>query len=467
MECRVFYFIFCLLINIGISGQRFSKKTVEQDFDFLYHSLQDTHYNLYAYQDKQAYDRLFYSLKSGIKDSMSFIETVSLYQNLTSFSNTGHCEIDFPAGSYIQYAQEGGTLFPLELAFENNRTFIRKNFSSNNKAAIGDQLLSIDKVPVRDLIKKVYPLISAERSYFKNAKIEFWSFPRLWFQHYGKKNFWDLEIKNNKNQIFITRLNSISVMEYEEKRNGEILNPQKILKFYGKTAYLKPGFLSSADPDGLYLFKKYIDSTFDKIRNNQTRNLIIDLRNNPGGDNDYSDYLISYFASKPFKWYSRFSIKTSAILKDYTKKSNDTLSSFAQTILKGKDGDIIPVDLPAQQPMEQSKRFKGKIYILINRQTYSMAAVSAALIQDYKFGTIVGEETGDTPTLYASQFSFQLPETKINVKVPKGYIIRPDGDEHLKGVVPDIAITDHLLDDHDEIVEGLLLRLNSVKKNHL
>ncbi|MFN1215618.1 S41 family peptidase [Chryseobacterium kwangjuense] len=123
-------------------------------------------------------------------------------------------------------------------------------------------------------------------------------------------------------------------------------------------------------------------------------------------------------------------------------------------------GHIIPIDFPLSQPVNEAKIFKGHVYVLVNRQTYSMAAVSAALIQDYQFGTVVGEETGDTPTLYASQFSFHLPRTGITVKVPKGYIIRPNGDESLQGVIPDIIIRDHLLDENDEILEGLLIKIN-------
>jgi C-terminal processing protease CtpA/Prc len=85
-----------------------------------------------------------------------------------------------------------------------------------------------------------------------------------------------------------------------------------------------------------------------------------------------------------------------------------------------------------------------------------MAAVAAAEIKDYRFATIVGEETGDFPTLHASQFSYTLPITGVLVKVPKGYIVRPNGNEVLKGVIPDIKIRDHLLDEKDEILNKLL-----------
>lgn len=454
--------IFILLCSTTLAyGQKFSKGDVDNDFKDLYRTLQETHYNLYAYKDKLQYDSLYNVLQSSIKaDSLSLLETVSFYQHLVSFANTGHCEIDFPAGPYIEYLKSGGTVFPLELSFENNKTFIRKNFSSIQHSIIGDELISIDDIPISSIEKDIFPLISAERAYFKRAKIEFWSFPRIYFQQYGKKNHWQLKIKDKKGQIKILKVHAIPAMEYEEKRGGEIVNPKRSVVFYKNTAYLNPGMLNSSEPEGFETYRNYIDSAFEKIKNHRSQSLIIDLRNNPGGDDAYSDYFISYFAKKPFRWYSKFSVKTSKVLKEHIRKQTDTTDSFSQQLLTNRDGHIIPIDFPLSQPVNEAKIFKGHVYVLVNRQTYSMAAVSAALIQDYQFGTIAGEETGDTPTLYASQFSFHLPRTGITVKVPKGYIIRPNGDEALQGVIPDIIIRDHLLDENDEILKGLLIRIN-------
>lgn len=75
--------------------------------------------------------------------------------------------------------------------------------------------------------------------YFKNAKIEFTSFPRLLFQLYGRKDSWIIQIKNKENQISKLEIKAIPVIEYETNRNGEVVNPQKKLKFYGNNCILK------------------------------------------------------------------------------------------------------------------------------------------------------------------------------------------------------------------------------------
>ena len=98
--------------------------------------------------------------------------------------------------------------------------------------------------------------------------------------------------------------------------------------------------------------------------------------------------------------------------------------------------------------------------MLVNRQSHSQSAVTAAQIQDYGFGTIVGEETGDYPSLYASIFQYALPNSGIPVNVSKGYMVRVNGSTEEQGVIPDIFIKDHLLDENDEILKGLLKKID-------
>ena len=74
-------------------------------------------------------------------------------------------------------------------------------------------------------------------------------------------------------------------------------------------------------------------------------------------------------------------------------------------------------------------------------------------MQDYSFCTIFGEETREYPLLYASVFQFVIPNTGIILYISKGLIVRVNGSIKLEGVMPDISISNQLL---DEIVNPLL-----------
>lgn len=452
-------FLFLIFSQYSIAQQsekKFGRNEIIEDLDYLNNSLKDAHYNLYAYTSEKDFSENYQNVKQSIvKDSVTLLQATTIFQKVISVVNNGHTEIDFPGASYRKYAYSGGTLFPLEIAFENNKSLIRKNFSDNPDIKIGSEIISINGILMKDILAQIYPQVSAERTYFKNAKIEMISFPRLYWQVFGKQDNFQIKIRSN-GAVKKHSIKAVNLIEGYEMKRTEVLNSKMELTFFDKSAYLNPGNFSGDEQK----YQRFIDSAFVEIKKRNSKNLIIDLRNNAGGNDSFSDYLVSYFADKPFKWNSEFTLKTSQFLKEHTRKNNDTTSAYSQKILTHKDGEIYNFEFEDYQPQPKQKRFTGVVYVLVNRQSHSQSAVTASQIQDYKFGTIVGEETGDFPTLYASQFQYTLPNTGIVVKVSKGQIVRVNGSKKPEGVIPDIMIEDHLLDEEDEILNGLMKKLN-------
>jgi len=289
-------------------------------------------------------------------------------------------------------------------------------------------------VLIQDILSQIYTLISGERLYYKNSKIEMYSFPRY---------YWIRENDSTKTY----KIKAVHLIEGYENKRDDVMNAQMKLKFYTAAAYINPGDFGGDEKR----YQKFIDSAFQKINQSKQKKLIIDLRNNRGGDNSFSDYLVSYIAEKPFRWNAKLTLKTSKFLKEHTRKNNDTTDVYFQNILTHQNGEIYEYRFDPCNPQSKDKRFEGEVFVLVNRQSYSQSAVTAAQIQDYRFGTIVGEETAEYPTLYASRFQYSLPNTGIVVNVSKGQIVRVNGSEKQEGVIPDIVVRDHLLDEDDEI----------------
>ena len=281
---------------------KFPAEAVQADLKYMYKTLEEAHYNLYAYVSKQKYDKVYKNILHSVdKDSLSLLETTKLFQKLAATGNTGHSEVDFPVQPYIAFAQNGGKVFPLELAFEDDAAYVRKNYTGNTSIAAGDQLVSIDGKTIKSIQKAIHPYLSAERPYFKNAKLEFWSFPRLYWSVFGEKAMFKIKFKKADGSTVTQTIGAIPVMDYETLRGGEIVSSKPSFNYAGTIAYLNPGPFSSSEADGEAKFKSFIDSVFTDINANNTQHLIIDLRNNAGGHNAYSDFLISCFADKPFK----------------------------------------------------------------------------------------------------------------------------------------------------------------------
>ncbi|WP_035092945.1 S41 family peptidase [Aquimarina macrocephali] len=439
--------------NFKVQNQ-FSKTDVLSDLEFLKTSLENTHINLYAYTSKSEFEENYSKVKHEVKkDSFSILEGVKIFQKVVSKANNGHTRIPFPVQSYISFAQNGGTIFPLEVAIENGKVLIRKNWSKNLGIKIGDELTNINNIPINKILKKIYPQISAERLYFKNVQLENLTLPRFYWLVFGEQITFKVKVIQ-KGEQSTYRLKSIKAIEEYEMKRDDIIKHDKLLKMLSNnTAYIRPGDFGG----NLDKYKQFIDSSFIEIKNK--KNLIIDLRNHSGGDDEFGDYLVSYIANKPFLWSSKFQLKTSTLLKEHTRQTKDTTQRYWKYILEHKNGEIYDYDFGFYKPQPIAKRYQGKVYVLVNRQSYSQSTVTTAQIQDHGFGTIVGEETGEYPNLYASIFNYKLPKTGISVDISKGKINRVSGIDNNKGVVPNIIIKDHLLDEKDEILERLLKKI--------
>ncbi len=448
-------FLFTTTIISAQNDTKFSKAEVLEDLAYLYASLQATHHNLYAYTSKEEFDEAYAEVASSIiQDSLTLLEATNTLQRLSSLARNGHTGVLYPIQSYSDYVYAGGTVFPLEIAFADGKPLVRKNWSSNTNITPGAELMSINGKPIAEVLARIYPQISAERRYFANVMLEVFTLPRYYWQVFGEEKNFEVELRSN-NEIQQYQIEAVSALEGFEMKRTDVLNAQMKLTFFEQTAYLNPGDLSGDES----VYQAFIDSAFMEIKQSEPSNLIIDLRNNGGGDNSFGDYLVSYIANQPFYWTSNFTLKSSDLLKADIRESRDTTTAFWQSALTHESGEVYEYAFEAYQPQAVEKRFTGKVYVLVNRQSHSQSAVTAAQIQDYGFGTIAGEETGDYPSLHASIFHYSLPNTGIPVKVSKGYIVRVNGSTKEEGVIPDIVIKDYLLDEEDEILEGLLDRL--------
>ena len=458
MRLRTLLLALCLPLSGWAQSPSFSHQQVAEDLAYLYQTLQAAHYHLYAYTPQATFDSVYAAVRAAIPaDSVSALQANNLFQTLTATARNGHTEVDFPVGPYVEYAYGGGTLFPLEIALEDSHYYVRKNFSAVPELAPGTEILGLDGRPMAEVLDRIWPLISAERPYFAAAKLEALSFPRYYWRAYGPQATFAVQVATPSGPQTYTVAAVPAIAGYEARRE-EVLNAAMELRFREEAAYLNPGSFGGDLPT----YQRFIDSAFAQVVAQAPAHLIVDLRNNSGGDDAYSNYLVSYLADRPFPWCGQFALRSSAVLKAHVRQG-DTTTAYSRAILSHADGEQFPFSFPDYEPQPRAQRYTGPVYVLVNRQSHSMAAVTAAQLQDCGWAIVVGEETGEYASLYASQFAFTLPHTGTTVRVAKGTITRLHPTATPSGVIPDLPIRDHLLDAEDEILSGLLKELTRDK----
>lgn len=457
-------------------------EAARRDLAALYDGLQSAHYDLYANRTRAEYDAKYESTLASLSEPLTRFELYLALQKFTAFGDIAHARIDFPSEVYNDFRAGGGKTFPIYLRIVDGKAYVSENYSGSSRVQIGDEILAINKVPMQEWLERLSAYLSADTAYMAHSFLEF-SFAQYLWAEAGEIDTFDLRVKRRDGKTAKARIPARTRDEIKAAVDAapevfELAGFGREASIVGEgIAYLRPGpFYNVENPDRLWDnsdFVAFVDGAFEGFIEGGADTLIIDLRNNPGGDNSFSDPIISWIADEKFRFASKFLIRSS----DEAAASNEARLDGDPDAVKGVSGlfanaydetprgETFEFEIPFAFPREGA-RFTGNVYVLINRHSYSNAVSVAAIFQDYGWGTIAGEKTTDMATTFGAMEHFTLPETGFKVGFPKAHIIRPSGDERVDGVTPDMVITTPIVPTPDDVVLNELLAKIDAQDNN-
>jgi hypothetical protein len=436
----------------------FTPAELRADFAQMYRGLKSAHFDLYAFTPQRELDRRYGQLLGQIDRPMTRLEAKVLFELFAANVHMGHTRIDSPTADWNAYRKSGGKGFPLQLRIVDGRAYVAENLSSVDAVRPGDEITRLNGQNMQQWLRRTERHVSAETAYMAHSLMEYDFAIYLWVE-LGAVDEFEIVTRHARSPARHMRVPARTSADMEaapllQPAALDLQNPLRAAKLLdGGVAYLRPGPFynveakTGADEWDVSGFQQFIDHAFDQFLQAGANRLIIDLRGNPGGDSLFSDVMVAWFATRPFRFASQFKIKVSAetIAANTARIEHDAEAAgpvsrqFADLYARHRIGDIADFTIPLAPP-RAAKRFEGKVFVLIDRQTYSNSVAVAALVQDYQFGIIVGEETSDMATTYGAMEQFALGSTGLLVGYPKARIVRPNGDLRSRGVTPDIAI---------------------------
>ncbi len=190
----------------------------------------------------------------------------------------------------------------------------------------------------------------------------------------------------------------------------------------------------------------FIKKSFKKIKQQQIKNLIVDLRSNGGGEINMYVLLTKYLRNKPFK-VADTAYAVAKTMKPYTGNIKQGFFSNLALLFvtkKQKDGNYHfgYWERHLYKPKKKN-HFDGPVYVLTNGPTFSASTLFCNAVKGQSNIKLAGEETGGG--WYGNNGimipDIILPNTKLRVRLPFFKLVQynhvpKDG----RGVAPDIYI---------------------------
>jgi C-terminal processing protease CtpA/Prc len=190
----------------------------------------------------------------------------------------------------------------------------------------------------------------------------------------------------------------------------------------------------------------FIKSSFKKIKRDSTKNVILDLRINGGGDIDMFILLTKYLRKTPFKVVdSAYTVsKTLSPYKKYIRHSwINNIGLFFLTKKNSKGEYQYGYYQRHFYHPKTTNHFDGNLYVLISGTTFSASTLFCNTVKGQSNVKLVGETTGGG--WYGNNGimipEITLPNTKLRVRLPLFRMVQYNHVEKLgQGVLPDILV---------------------------
>ena len=447
---RIYLLFAFFLLTTVISGQEYSADAIREDLIALKAGILE--YNPFVTQYNPVFQDQADSLISSVKAPLELYGAYGKMSQLCALAAEGHFELGQWSDLVHSPIREDLAPFaPFSVYVKGQQLFIQGDYSKEGVMLPGDEIKSINGVPASDLIETLLNYIPSDgdiRTYAIRRLEE--NFPWFYYFYIEQAKRFDMALFRpstgetlDANLVPLLRKERIEIAStrYPKSTEPKMSAADRVYELDIRDTYAILT-LKSFDyrlVEALDIKAKDLyEEIFKKLKEREVAHLIVDLRGNTGGRNEFGED-IAPFIMKPGLTKPAFLMRSVS-----WKGKNKTLK------------------MPRRHPMA----FDGNLVVLVDGKTYSTGAVISRFCKELGDATVMGEETGTRYDGFVagSKRYVTLKNTGLRFGIPCYHKFFPESPKQIlknRGLIPDIIISADITDriaKTDPILEAAIER---------
>jgi C-terminal processing protease CtpA/Prc len=432
---------------------------LQEDFDVLRRAVEEAHGGLYRFTPKPDLDRAFAAARAKLTPPMTRIAFAAVLSEALAAVRDGHTRLEYDDATVS--AMASAPMLPLRVSHESGRYVVTSNDTqSDSTIQPGLELVSINGQPMAAIVAAIEPKLSSD-GFIETGRT--WRLARGLAQYYWlyveRSSTFTIVAQPKEGRALTATLQGVANADRTKNTNAvNAMMSAAVARLDGARDIVSLSF-PNAGAVGLLRIRGFdgapfvasLDQAFATLREKGSRGLILDLRGNGGGVDEYGAALVSHLVSTPFRYFER--IKVTTIEPSFATWKPSTFENLKNGTIPATDGGylILPKLHPGvgeQKPA--TTPFLGRLVVLTDGGTFSTAADVCAQLRARTQAVFVGEETGGAAEGNTSGLNAQivLPNSGLKLKIQMyGYwnaLGAPRADARAalsgRGTIPDVTV---------------------------
>lgn len=455
------------VIDITSLG-KISSAELLQDFELIKTVILEVHPGTYRYNTEKEIEDALIELKSTFSKALTYQEAYLAISKMMAQVKCDHTKAGFNNQNKLinSIIHRQKDKVPFTFKWVDDEMILIHNASKVEELEKGTKIHSMNHVPVIDIRNKMIKYIGADGATDKNRiyktqvngyDFRYNAFDVFYSLMYPIKNE-SLELiveypnEKTNDTILVKTLNREQRSKNLSDRYDDFPKSKDDLWSFDllsdSVAMLK---LNSFGLNGWKAitidYKVFLADAFKQINELEIAHLIIDIRENIGGNDEIASELFSYLSKSTYNFdregRTRY-LNFPENLKPYIKSWGDDpwYYNLNPKIKSPKNGYYIFKDNFKQKPKQSDKKiYLGDSYLLTSSANTSLAFYTAYRFKLQQIGLLVGQETGgNLNDINGGQILFlKLPNSEIEIDFPVmgGFSNKTQADQ---GVISDIKV---------------------------